>query len=222
MPCGDGSIDGTQYILLLKKRMKDGDRINFPIENRRSIRKYKKQDVPKEIIEKIIEAGRLAPSSKNRQPWRFIVVTGASKADMVSVMRRGIEREKQAPLLPDSAKYTSGAEYTVNIMQQAPVTIFVVNPLGVDLQKPLTPEERIYEICNAQSIGAAIENMALAATVLGLGSLWICDTYFAYPELKEWLGNKGELFAALAVGYADEEPAARPRRTLEEVTEWRD
>ena len=38
--------------------------------------------------------------------------------------------------------------------------------------------------------------MALAATELGLGSLWICDTYFAYPELCEWLGSDGELLAA--------------------------
>ena len=193
----------------------------FAFEDRRSIRKYKEQDVPKDIIEKILQAGILAPSSKNRQPWRFIVMTGATKADMVSVMRCGIEREKQAPLLPDSSKYISGAEYTAKIMQQAPVTIFIVNPLGADLQKQLTPEERIYEICNAQSVGAAIENMALAATGLGLGSLWICDTYFAYPELKEWLGIDGEIFAALIVGYAYEEPAARPRKTLEEVTEWR-
>ena len=201
--------------------MKSGDCMYFAFEDRRSIRKYKEQDVPKDIIEKILQAGILAPSSKNRQPWRFIVMTGATKADMVSVMRCGIVREKQAPLLPDSSKYISGAEYTAKIMQQAPVTIFIVNPLGADLQKQLTPEERIYEICNAQSIGAAIENMALAATGLGLGRLWICDTYFAYPELKEWLGIDGEIFAALIVGYADEEPAARPRKTLEEVTEWR-
>ena len=201
--------------------MKSGDCMYFAFEDRRSIRKYKEQDVPKDIIEKILQAGILAPSSKNRQPWRFIVMTGATKADMVSVMRCGIEREKQAPLLPDSSKYISGAEYTAKIMQQAPVTIFIVNPLGADLQKQLTPEERIYEICNAQSVGAAIGNMALAATGLGLGSLWICDTYFAYPELKEWLGIDGEIFAALIVGYADEEPAARPRKTLEEVTEWR-
>ena len=201
--------------------MKSGDCMYFAFEDRRSIRKYKEQAVPKDIIEKILQAGILAPSSKNRQPWRFIVMTGATKADMVSVMRCGIEREKQAPLLPDSSKYISGAEYTAKIMQQAPVTIFIVNPLGADLQKQLTPEERIYEICNAQSVGAAIENMALAATGLGLGSLWICDTYFAYPELKEWLGIDGEIFAALIVGYADEEPAARPRKTLEEVTEWR-
>ena len=72
-------------------------------------------------------------------------------------------------------------------MEQAPVVIFVVNPLGISIHRTLNAEERIYEICNAQSIGAAMENMTLTATELGLGSLWICDTYFAYDELNHWL-----------------------------------
>ena len=58
-----------------------------PISQRRSIRKYKNQPVPKEIIEKIIRAGIQAPSSKNRQPWHFIVVSGTAKVDMLSIMR---------------------------------------------------------------------------------------------------------------------------------------
>ena len=62
--------------------------------------------------------------------------------------------------------------------------------------------------------------MTLTATELGLGSLWICDTYFAYEELNDWLKQEGELLAALAVGYADEAPKARPRKAREEVVEW--
>ncbi len=83
-------------------------------------------------------------------------------------------------------------------------------------------EDRIAEICNTQSIGAAIENMILTATDLGLGSLWICDTFFAQKELDEWLGAEGELFAALAVGYAAEAPQARPRKEMRDVVEWRE
>ena len=66
--------------------------------------------------------------------------------------------------------------------------------------------------------------MTLTAIGLGLGSLWICDSFFAQQELNEWLGNDGEygeLYAVLAVGYADEDPAARPRKSVEEVVEWR-
>ena len=60
------------------------------ILNRRSIRKFKKTDVSPTIIEEIIQAGILAPSSKNRQPWRFTVVSGAAKAGMLSAMEQGI------------------------------------------------------------------------------------------------------------------------------------
>lgn len=69
--------------------------------------------------------------------------------------------------------------------------------------------------------GAAIENMTLAATELGLGSLWICNTFFAQEELNHWLNADGQLYAALAVGYADEAPAPRPRRKAELTVEWR-
>lgn len=186
---------------------------------RRSIRKYKQKEVSEQKIEKILQAGMLAPSSKNRQPWKFIVVMGKSKAEMLAVMEEGIRREKGNPLLPESAKYISGAEHTLEIMRQAPVVIMVMNTLGISMEQNVTAEERIYEICNAQSIGAAIENMTLEATKLGLGSLWICDTYFALQELNEWL--QGELIAALAIGYADENPAARPRKEKKEIVEWR-
>ena len=57
-------------------------------------------------------------------------------------------------------------------MEQAPATILIVNTPGLGLSAPLTPEERIHEICNYQSIGAAIENMTLEAAKLGLGSLF--------------------------------------------------
>lgn len=188
---------------------------------RRSIRKYKSDEVPLPYIEEILKAGTLAPSSKNRQPWRFTVVQGKAKKEMLSAMERGLNRERKNPLLPGSVKLLKGAEYTLSIMKQAPVIIFVANRNGTDIRKDLDTEERIYEICNAQSIGAAIENMTLTATELGLGSLWICDTYFAYEELTEWLGTEGALYAALAVGYADESPAPRPRKDISSITEWR-
>lgn len=131
------------------------------ISDRRSIRKYKNTQIEKTIIEEILQAGSLAPSSKNRQPWRFVVVTGNSKDAMLKIMKKGFEREKEMPLLPESTRFHMGSEYTIRIMEQAPVIIFVVNSLGLDIRRSLNPEERIYEICNAQSIGAALENMAI-------------------------------------------------------------
>ena len=190
------------------------------IAARRSIRKFKTTPVAHDIIEEILRAGSLAPSSKNRQPWKFIVTTGQAKKEVLAVMERGLEREAQQPLLPESAVYIGGAHNTLNIMRQAPAVIFVVNTRGLDLLTPQNAENRVFEICNAQSIGAAVENMSLAAVEAGLGSLWICDTYFAQQELCTWLG--GELAAAFALGYADEEPAPRPRKSWSETVEWRE
>ena len=180
------------------------------IKDRRSIRRYRTDEVPRPYIEEILRAGTLAPSSKNRQPWKFTVVQGEAKKEMLHVMEDGLNRERINPLLPESRKLLKGAEYTLSIMKQAPVIIFVTNRNGTDIREKME-----------QSVGAAIENMTLAATELGLGSLWICDTYFAYDELTEWLGDAGALYVALAVGYADENPAPRPRKDISCVTEWR-
>lgn len=192
------------------------------IYDRRSIRKYTKKDVPREIVEQILQAGMLAPSPKNRQPWKFIVVSGSSKKSMLFFMKKGLLREKtHNALLPNSIHHLKAAEYTLEIMAQAPVSIFVVNPFGIKLSSILTPEERIYEICNVQSIGAALQNMTLTATELGLGSLWICDIFFAHQELSKWLGVNGELIAAMTFGYANEHPNKRPRNDMSSIVEWR-
>lgn len=192
------------------------------ILSRRSIRKYKSEDVPRKVIEEILQAGILAPSSKNRQPWKFVVVTGDAKTQMLDIMERGLRREKTDPMLPESAKYLSGAEHTLAVMKSAPVIIFIINELAIKLDVPLSVDERVYEICNLQSIGAAIENMILEAAEKGLGSLWIGDIFFAHKELCDWLMTGGELCAALAVGYPDEAPHTRARKKMEEVVEWRD
>lgn len=97
------------------------------IRDRRSIRKYKSEPVRKALIDQILQAGILAPSSKNRQPWKFIVATGSAKDEACRVMEDGISRERSAPFIPESREHIGGAEHTVQIMKQAPVLIFVVN-----------------------------------------------------------------------------------------------
>ena len=192
------------------------------IDSRRSIRRFSDREIPEEVICKIIESGIKAPSAKNRQPWRFMVIQGQAKADMLKAFRAGIQREKTGrALLPDSSRHLGGAEYTVRIMDQAPVVIFVLNPEGKGLFAPLNDEDRIYELCNIQSVSAAIENMLLEAADMGIGSLWICDIFFAYEELCRWMDCGDELVAAVAFGYGEESPSSRPRKGLEDVVVWK-
>lgn len=170
----------------------------------------------------IIQSGIEAPSSKNRQPWKYVVIEGNAKADMLKAFRRGMEREESGrALLPRSRQHIASARHTMEIMADAPTIVFVVNSLGKSIMEEWTPEERVSEICNVQSIGASIQNMLLAANEKGIGSLWICDIFFAYPELSEWLGLDGQLVAAIAFGYPDESPDRRPRRRMEDVVAWR-
>jgi nitroreductase len=192
------------------------------IAGRRSIRKFKTTEIPQETITKILEAATQAPSAKNRQPWRFVIVTDKEKADMLAAMKAGIDKEKsQQGLLPNYLAHIAGARYTLKIMKQAPVTIFVLNTEPHYLWDAATIEEKLSETANIQSIGAAIQNMLLAARDFGVGSLWICDIFFAYRELAAWLDTKEQIVAAVSLGYPDENPMPRPRKELSALIEWR-
>jgi nitroreductase len=184
------------------------------IAARRSIRKFKPDPVPDEAIQAILTAATQAPSAKNRQPWRFVVVRGERCSEMVRVMREGIARAKARGEDPGSS------ESTANIMEQAPVTIFAFHPHGLHPWLARSIEQMFMDVVNIQSIGAAMQNMVLAAQDLGIGSLWICDVFEAYEELREWLEEKGQMIAAVSLGYADESPGARRRKPVAEVTRW--
>lgn len=101
---------------------------------------------------------------------------------------------------------------TLHIMENAPVIIMVVNTNGRSPFAVLNADERFTQINDTLSIGASIQNMLLRAEELGLGSLWIGNTCFAYRELTEYMQIDTELIGAVALGYKAENPSARPRK----------
>lgn len=196
--------------------------MNKEINNRRSIRKYLNKQVTKEMIEQIIEAGRMSPSAKNRQPWKYIVLGGENKSEFLEYMKKGIEREENKhTLLTKSQNGLSDAKNTWNIMVQAPIIIVVLNTNGKNPFDVIDVDSRFVEICDTLSIGASIENMLLKATEIGLGTLWIANTCYSYKELTEYLDTTHQLVGAIAVGYADETPNQRPRKNMEDIVEYR-
>jgi nitroreductase len=184
------------------------------IAERRSIRKFMDRSIPEDKLNAILQAGMQAPSGKNRQPWRFVVAKEDKRAAMLGVMRRGIEEAKAR------GENVGGSEWTATIMAQAPVTVFVMNPEGIPPWDPHTVHQTFRDMVDIQSIGAAIQNMLLAAQALGLGSLWICDVFSAYGGLLSWLEEKGTMIAAVSLGYPAESPEARPRKSVEEVVRF--
>ena len=63
--------------------------------------------------------------------------------------------------------------------------------------------------------------MLLKATEIGLGTLWIANTCYAYKELTEYLETTQQLVGAIALGYADETTVQRPRKKMEDIVEYR-
>ena len=190
---------------------------------RKSIRKYKTDgDVTKEQLTEILEAARCAPSAKNRQPWKFVVYTGNAKKEILDCMERGIEKQKKSLFMPKKFKNgMASADNTLRIMREAPVIVMVLNTHSKDPLKSVFAGRRISEIHDSLSIGAAIENMLLKATELGVGSLWIGNTVYAHKEITEYMQVKCQLAGAVAFGIADEVPEGRPRKELEEIVEFK-
>lgn len=199
------------------------------IKGRTSIRRFKPTTVPDEDIRRILDAGRLAPSANNTQPWSFLVIRDqAVLADMAEAVRRQIDRmiphaedEKQAQRL---AAY-KGTYYT--FFEKAPVVIAVfMEGCDAGTNKLLgrmgyTAEDimRLRPNPGLQSVAAAIEHLLLAAHALGYGSCWMTGPLVAQEAFEKLLGYGRDKFIAalLPVGVPDEHPQARPRRPLEEL-----
>ena len=184
------------------------------IERRRSIRRFQKKGVSKEMILQILEAARQAPSAKNAQPWRFLVLGPQSRDAALNAMDAGIrcrmDTLKNRPLL-------ASAVHTLRIMKSAPVLILVVNPTGGAPADSISGAARVMELLDTMSVGAAVENLLLEAEALKLGALWIGNTFFAYDEITSALAIQGQLLGAVAVGWPDESPEPRPRKSMQEI-----
>ena len=181
------------------------------IEGRRSIRAFQDKPIPKELMTQLLALATKAPSGKNRQPWRFIVLQGASKHEFIRVMREAVARRKEKGIAVGSC------EGSILAMETAAVTVLALNPFS-----KTEPDYNYYRLLtDTQSIGAAIQNLLLAAEDAGLGGLWICDVFNVIEEISAWLQRPDELVAAVAIGYPAQSPLARPRKTLAEITEWR-
>lgn len=187
--------------------------ISEAISKRRSIRRFKPEPIPKELIEQVLEAGTLAPSGKNAQPWEFIVLEGEDKDQIAEFMIKGAEQ-------PEVMGYsTSTAGHTAKVILRAQILIMVYNSRQKRADE-FTPLKKPVWSMDIQSIGAAVQNMLLTAVDLGLGGLWICDVFAAQEEISDWLGRDDELVAAVALGWPDQEPAQRPRKPWQQLTHW--
>jgi len=177
------------------------------IHTRMSIGKVKPDPVPRELIERMLEAGAQAPNHHKVQPWRFIVLTGAARERLGEVMAQALlRRQPQAP--PE----------VVAAERAKPLRAPVIIAVGVD--RPSGP--KVVEIENICAAAAATENMLLAAHALGLAAQWRTGAAAEAPEVKALLGLAPDqaLISFVYVGWCLVEPQGYTRPPASERTTW--
>lgn len=185
------------------------------IKERKSVRKFQDLPLKREDIASILSAGNEAPSVKNSQPWKYYVVEGEPKNKLVKQMEAGImsfateEKVKQLP-------FYKSVCFTIEVMKQAPTIVLVFHTGKSSLESGDTLEAKFMDCGVMQTMGATIQNMLLAATQLGIGSLWICDVFYAYDYICNWLGEKNQLAAAVALGYEEGKTSKASKRNFED------
>jgi nitroreductase len=157
------------------------------IRSRRSIRKYQDRSVEPDRLMRVLDAGRIAPSAKNLQDWKFIVVKDADKRRRLSEAAMGQPWVAAAPVV-----IAACATKPDNIM-----------PCG----------QRCYPI----DLSIALDHMSLAAVAEGLGTCWIGAFYEDLVKEILGVPAEMRVTSMMTLGYPAESPAARPRKKLEDV-----
>lgn len=171
------------------------------IRHRHSVRLFTDQPVSDHDLKTILHAANQAPSAHNQQSWRFIVLRrGCSKnalAELVS-SRAGAFPRPSSTLLRMAARS----------IQSAPVVVAVANTGELIRRGPElfeVDQERardFFRTMEIQSSAAAVENLLLAATALGIGSVWLGVLFLIKTEVLEFLGEPaGEFMAVVPLGY---------------------
>ena len=205
--------------------LRAGRGADFPLlaRGRRSVRAFQEREVPRAALEEMLEAARWAPSPHGRQPWRFVVLTRPEPKERLAAVMGGDWRAILAQDgQPDATIDLRLAKSRARI-REAPALILACLYLD-DLDRYPDPDrQRAEEVMAIQSLGAAIQNMLLAAYAIGLDTGWMCAPLFSPDAARAALDLDSSLIphALIPVGYAARDPKRRPHRPASElVVRW--
>ena len=171
------------------------------IKNRRSIRLFTKQEVSDDDITALLQAGNEAPSAHNQQSWRFIVMRNQKRQELARlVTSRSADFPRPAStLLRMAARSIAGAPAVIAIANTGDLIRHGTQLFKVEKEMA----HDFFRTMEIQSSAAAVENLLLAATSLGLATVWLGILYLIKDDVLEFLGEpKGEFMAVVPVGYA--------------------
>ncbi|MFD1954887.1 nitroreductase [Paenibacillus thailandensis] len=181
------------------------------IRTRRSIGRVKKDPVPREAVERALEAASWAPSHFNTQPWKFIVMTGEGRAKL---------GEGYALVAAPSFEGLSAEEREEKLAKErakafrSPVVIAAVCSPSDD-KRALFAEE-------LAASHAAVQNLLLALHAEGLAAIWRSGDPMYDPAMKRPFGlsEREQLVGLIYVGYPDMDPPNVTRKPASDKTVW--
>jgi nitroreductase len=194
------------------------------IQSRRSIRKFKSNEVPDHTIKELLDAARLAPSGSNLQATRFVVIK--SPVERMKLKEcTPLPFVAHAPVIIACCIDKEGMGNTqVRYRELMEAQAFVGTPLADDptlmeaaAKRRSSMDQATIKAYLTLNAAIAIEHIVLRAVDLGLGSCWIMMFDSAKTKSMLELDDRYEVIALLPIGYPDQSPAARPRLPLEEL-----
>lgn len=205
------------------------------VKGRRSIRRWKKQEVPDELLKKAVELATWAPNGGNYQGWRFIIV---KQKEMIEKMANAVQAvSDKIASWPEAMSWQEEVkryQKNASFFRNTPACIGVFSggyqsPMDKVLMARESFDPGAKEIMGfrrsaptaVQSTAAAVTTMLLAFHQMGLGAVWLVSPIQAKKEIETILNvpSNMDLICLIAVGYSDESPQ-KERRPVEEVLEF--
>lgn len=183
------------------------------IESRSSVRDFRSDPVPREVLERVVRAAGLAPSSFNSQPWRYHVTSGEARQRVGEILAQGTVHLTEYMDVLGPQHYEDAVAW-YSSLGDAPVAIGVSMPdhsSGLELTNKLL------------SMGASMENLMLAAAAEGLATCTITFSWWVRDELSRFFGleDQREIVSIIALGYASDVPPIAPPKNGD-IADWLD
>lgn len=193
------------------------------IIGRRSVRAFSTQLIPRELIERAIEAAGWAPSPHGSQPWRFVVVESKERRYALADAMAETWRDQLTMDRQDPAELERRLARSMERLQRAPVLILVCLYLADTQDYPDPNRQSAEQTMAIQSLGAATQNLLLSLHQQGLDAGWMCAPLFCPDVVRDvlGLGVDHHPHALIPVGMAAADPKRRSRRPISKlVTSW--
>ena len=189
------------------------------IYRRRSIRQFQDKPVEDSLIQVVLGAANQAPSAHNKQSWRFIIVRNQKKHQLGRLVSQKASDfpKPSSSILRMAARSIGSAPVVIAAMNTG--TLISHGTELFNINQAVSGD--FFRTMEIQSSSAAVENLLLAATSLGLGSVWLGILYLIKDDVSSFLGEDlGEFMAVIPLGYPQKDHDSPRKEPLEYVVKY--